>query len=100
MLAPSGAQRTMKMAETLCRSRQALTMAHTRSSHRDVTGRAPRLRRIAEIVEQQADTARFPDRARRVARDMRLRAAELELGELRPSAQEEINELLEFMAAA
>jgi hypothetical protein len=42
--------------------------------------RAPRLRRIADLIDQQADRARFPARARRLARDMRVRATELELG--------------------
>ena len=87
------------MPETPCRSRQALTIAHTRSSHRDVSDRAPRLRRIAELVELQADNAKHPDRARRVARDMRLRAAALEVGDHRASDEETIQATLKFMAA-
>jgi hypothetical protein len=42
--------------------------------------RAPRLRRIAELVESQADRAADPAKARAIARGMRLRAAELEMG--------------------
>lgn len=42
--------------------------------------RAPRLRRLAALVDEQAHRAIDPARARKLARDMRLRAAELELG--------------------
>jgi hypothetical protein len=54
------------MAETPLRSRQAPALAPARSSHRASPERAPRLRRIADFIESQADQAAFPAR---VARD-------------------------------
>lgn len=55
-------------------------MALIVSSQRLRPERAPRLRRIAGLIDDQAHLACFPDRARRLARDMRVRATELELG--------------------
>lgn len=55
-------------------------MATFVSSQRLQPERAPRLRRVAELVERGAGEAAFPERARRLARDMRVRATELELG--------------------
>ncbi len=47
--------------------------------------RAPRLRRAAALLTLAAARAENPDRVRRLARDMRIRAAELDLaGEYPP----------------
>jgi hypothetical protein len=54
--------------------------------------RAPRLRRLAEVVDQNAAEAANPLRARRLAREMRLRATLLELGP-EASIDEEVAEL-------
>lgn len=43
-------------------------------------GRAPRLRAIAELIESRAERAGSPARVRAVARAMRVRASELESG--------------------
>lgn len=50
--------------------------------------RAPRLRRLAARIDEQADFAAFPSRARRLARDMRIRATELELGGEPPDTED------------
>ncbi|MGP0051270.1 MAG: hypothetical protein ACLPZR_20830 [Solirubrobacteraceae bacterium] len=44
------------------------------------TAKAVRLRRVAELVEDQAEKSKSPDKARELARSMRLRASELESG--------------------
>lgn len=52
-----------------------------RSSHGwSPPDRAPRLRRAADLLMLRAETSSNPARARRLARDMRIRAAKLELG--------------------
>lgn len=58
--------------------------------------RAPRLRRLAEMVECSAPEAADPGRARSLAREMRMRATMLELG---PEAtiDEEVAELAAHM---
>lgn len=56
-------------------------MATDRSSHGWTPAeRAPQLRRTADWLEQQAKNTEFPDRARRLAREMRMRATAIELG--------------------
>jgi hypothetical protein len=45
-----------------------------------MSDRAPRLRRLAERVESQAPGSSSPAKAMRLAREMRLRASELETG--------------------
>jgi hypothetical protein len=51
--------------------------------------RAPQLRRWADQLMQLAGNSEFPDRVRRLARDMRIRAAELELEGHDPSGTRE-----------
>lgn len=64
-----------------CRSRRELKTPMDHSSHGWLpSDRAPRLRRVADLVELQAEASLNPDRARRLARDMRIRAAAIELG--------------------
>jgi hypothetical protein len=55
-------------------------MADIRSSQRLDPARAPRLRRIADLIDGQAARTRSPARARGLACAMRLRATELECG--------------------
>lgn len=43
--------------------------------------RPARLRRIAELIDEQAEASTSPAQARELARDMRVRAAELEAGD-------------------
>lgn len=65
--------------------------------------RAPRLRRIADLLDLQADTSPFPARARRLARDMRVRATELECGTDEPDKADRYTEEIRaigFHAAA
>jgi hypothetical protein len=50
--------------------------------------RAVRLRRIAELIDEQADRGADPAKARMVARAMRLRASELEAGRAVTDEQE------------
>jgi hypothetical protein len=50
--------------------------------------RAVRLRRIAEMIDEQADRGADPAKARMVARAMRLRASELEAGRAVTDEQE------------
>lgn len=56
-------------------------MADTSSSQRLTPERAPRLRDLADRLEQQAHTATSPAGALALARRMRIRATELECAE-------------------
>ena len=58
------------------------------------TDRAPRLRRAAGLLESRADASSDPEKARRLARDMRLRAVKLELGSY---ADDELDEAVDLM---
>lgn len=73
------------------------TVAADTSSHGWAhPGRAPALRRYAEILTDRAETSRQPDRVRQLAREMRLRASELELG---PHATDEVEEFADQIRA-
>jgi hypothetical protein len=59
----------------------APTMAEIAPSQRLSPDRAPRLRRIAQLVDQNAERSFDPGRARKLACEMRLRAAAIESGD-------------------
>lgn len=56
--------------------------------------RAPGLRRAADLIEQRAGQCAVPQRALRLARDLRLRATEIELANYAPDDETLAAEML------